>query len=255
MQKHLVMLAVCGALIASAVPASAQFGPAWTDRGYVTLDWAAQADSGDLSGSSVFTKYDEDARLDVTGKGAGGGMIDFSVGARVWRNVSVGLAFNSVSSTNDATLSGSIPHPLFAGQPRTFTQSVRGLKRTEGAIHLQFGYMWVLNEKIDVHIYGGPTFFRVSQDVVDSVEIGEQGSPYTSVVVQPTVAKQKDSPVGGHFGVDGTYQLYTIDKIKLGVGGFFRWAGGTATIKMLEGGDVKSDVGGAQGGVGLRVRF
>ena len=33
-------------------------------------------------------------------------------------------------------------------------------------IHLQFGYMLPLNDKLDVHVYAGPSFFHLSQDVV-----------------------------------------------------------------------------------------
>jgi hypothetical protein len=253
MQKLFVTLVVCGLLAASAGQASAQVGSAWTDRAYFNLNWAGQSGSTDLNGTSTFTLYEEEARLTATSTAEAGPMIDFSVGARVWRNVSVGIAFHRVSSKSDASVDGSIPHPLFFNRPRTFTQTVSDLKRNEHAVHLQFGYMIPLNEKLDILVYGGPSFFSVSQDVISSVNVGE-GPGAATVVAQPVVSRQKDSPVGGHFGADVSYKLYTIQKVKLGVGGFFRVAKASSSFRVLDT-DVDSDVGGAQGGFGLRVRF
>lgn len=254
MQKELVTLMVCGLLVGTAGQASAQVGPEWTDRAYFTLNWAGQSGSTDLNGTSSFPLYDEEARLETSGTAGAGQMIDLSAGARVWRNVSVGLAFNRVASTSDVTLRGSIPHPLIFGRPRDFTQTVPGLERAERAVHLQFGYMWPVNEKLDVHVYAGPSFFRVTQNAVTSVTIDEQPFPHDAVNVQPVASRRSDSPVGGHFGTDVSYKLYTWNRIKIGAGGFLRYAGASSNVRVLDT-DVDSDVGGFQGGIGIRLRY
>ncbi len=258
MRKHFVTLVVCGLIAGSAGRASAQVGSAWAERGYFTLNWAAQTGSTDLDGSTTFPLYEEQARLDTNGSAGAGPMIDLSGGARVWRNVSVGIAFHRVVSKTDVDLEGSIPHPLFFNQPRTFTQSLPGFERHERAVHLQFGYMIPVNEKIDVHVYAGPSFFNISQDVLTSVAIGESGFPFGSIVTQPVIERHKDSPVGGHVGADVSYRLYTLNMFnnmfKLGAGGFVRYAGASTSFEMLET-NIDSDVGGFQAGVGLRVRF
>lgn len=253
MQKHLVTLIVCGLITGAASQAAAQ-GPAWTDRAYFGLNFAGQSGSTDLDGSLTRQRYDEQERISTTGKGEAGPMFDLSGGVRVWRNVSVGLGFQKMSSKSDATVEGAIPHPLFFNRARNFTQSVPSLERSESAVHLQFGYTWVINPKIDVLVYGGPSFFRLSQDVVSGVDIDERGSPFDSVIAQPSVRRQKENPVGGHIGADVTYKLYTFNKMTLGAGGFLRWAGGSTDLTVLDTG-IKSDVGGMQGGFGLRVRY
>ncbi len=254
MRKHFVTLVVSGLIAASASHASAQVGAAWTDRGYATLNWAYEEGSTDLIGSTEFPLYDEVGRFDTNGKANNGPMIDFSGGARVWRNVSVGIAFHRVVSKTDVDLAGSIPHPLFFNRPRTVTQELPGFERHEHAVHLQFGYMIPVNDKLDVHVYAGPSFFNISQDRLVSVAIGESGFPFGSVVTQPVVQRHKDSPTGGHFGADVSYKLWTVNRIKLGAGGFFRIATASTTFEMLDT-DIDSDVGGFQIGLGLRVRF
>lgn len=254
MRKHFVTLVVCGLIAASAGQASAQVGSAWTDRGYATLNLATQTGSTDLNGSTTFPLYEEQARLDTNGSAGNGPMFDFSAGARVWRNVSVGIAFHRVASQSDVELSGSIPHPLFFNRPRTLTQTLPDFERNENAVHLQFGYMIPVNEKLDVHVYAGPSFFRISQDVLADVVIGETGPPFTNVVTQPVVERQQESPVGGHIGADVSYKLYTVGMLKLGAGGFIRYAGASTEFEMLDT-TIDSDVGGFQAGVGLRVRF
>lgn len=254
MQKQFVTLVVCGLVIGVAGQASAQGGAAWTDRGYFNLNWAAESGSTDVNGTSSFTLYEEEARLTTNGTAEAGPMIDFSVGARVWRNISVGIAFHSMSSHSDATIQGSIPHPLFFARPRTFTQTATDLKRAEHAVHLQFGYFIPIGEKVDVQVYAGPSFFSIAQETVSAVTVGERGAPFDTVVAQATVTKQKDSPVGGHFGADVTYKFFTMNRLKIGAGGFFRYAHASTSFRVLDS-EVDSDVGGMQGGFGLRVRF
>jgi hypothetical protein len=255
MRKHFVTLVVCGLIAGSAGQASAQMGTAWTERGYFTLNLAGQTGSTDLEGSKTSTRYEELETLSTTGEAGAGPTFDFSAGARVWRNVSVGIAFHRLASDSDVELSGSIPHPLIFNRPRTLTQTFPDFQRHELAVHLQFGYMIPVNEKIDVHVYAGPSFFSVSQDVLADVAIGEAGAPFTDLVTQPAIERQKESPVGGHFGVDVTYkELYTFNMLKLGVGGFMRYAGASTTYKMLDT-EIDGQVGGFQAGVGLRVRF
>lgn len=254
MRKHFVTLVVCGLIASSASQASAQGASAWADRAYVNVNWAVETGSTDLNGSTEFPLYDETGRFDTNAKAGSGPMIDLAGGARVWRNVTVGIGYHRVASKTDVELTGSVPHPLFFGRPRAVSQSLPSFERTESAVHLSFGYMIPVNEKLDVLVYGGPSFFRVSQDRLVSVAVGESGFPFGSIVTQPVTQRHKDSPTGGHFGADVTYQLKTIGKIKLGAGGFLRFAKASTTFEMLDT-DIDSDVGGFQAGIGLRVRF
>lgn len=254
MRKPFVTLVVCGLVAGSAGQASAQVGSAWSDRAYFNLNWAAEAGSTDLNGSTEFPRYEEIATFDTSAKAGSGPMIDLAVGARVWRNVSVGIGFHRVASQTDVSLTGSAPHPLFFDRPRAVAENLPSFKRHERAIHLSFGYMIPVNEKMDVLVYGGPSFFRVSQDRVASVDFEESGSPSTSVVTQVVTTRHTDNPVGGHIGADVSYKLWTVKMLTLGAGGFLRYAGASTRFEMLDT-DIDSAVGGFQAGLGLRVRF
>lgn len=255
MQRHLVTLVVCGVLAGAATDASAQSGSAWTDRAYFNLNWAVEAGSSDVTGvHEQADSFGEVGRIEATSPADAGSMIDVGAGVRVWRNVSIGLAFHRVGSTSDARVNGTVPHPLFFNRPRTLDTTVPGLRRKEHAVHLQFGYMWPVNDKLDVLVYAGPSFFRLSQDVVTGVTVGETEYPFDTIVSDETVQRQRDSAVGGHIGADVTYKLYTWKGLDFGGGMFLRYAGATAKLRVLDT-EVKSDVGGAQFGLGLRVRY
>lgn len=252
MHRYVVTLVVCG-LLAGSIDAAAQ-GREWTDRGYANLNLGFQPGSGDIEATNEFPIYQETGRVTAIGQVDGGPLFDLSGGVRVWKNVSVGLGYHHLGSDAAAAVSGTVPHPVFTDRPREFATDVRALERSENAVHLSFGYMFVVNDKLDVLVMGGPSFFWLSQEVVSSVAIGESGPPFTSVVTDAQITKQKDSPVGGHIGADVTYKLYERGKITMGGGAFLRYAGASGNVVVVDR-DADADVGGFQFGFGLRTRF
>lgn len=252
MRKHIVTLVVCGCL-AAAIDAAAQ-SREWTERGYANLSLGFQAGSGDIDATQEVSIYQETGRINVNQQIEGGLLFDLSAGVRVWRNVSVGLGYTHLGSDGDAAVSGSWPHPLFTDRFRDFTAEARALERSENALHLSFGYMFPINDKLDVHVMGGPSFFWLSQEVVSEVQVAEAGAPFTSVVVSPQLAKRKENPVGGHIGVDANYRMFERGPMKIGVGGFLRYAAASSDLRVVDT-DADADVGGFQIGVGIRTRF
>ncbi len=250
--RYAVTLVVCG-LLAASTDASAQMRE-WTDRGYANINVGFEGGADTLSAVRDFVVYQEPGRVTVNQDVDSGPFFDFAVGARVWRNISVGIGFHRGSTDGNAVVQGSVPHPVFFGRPRDFTTEVGGLDRTAQAVHLSFGYMFVIDDKLDVLIYGGPSFFRLSQDVVSDIRITEAGAPFTTVVVEPQVVERKDSADGAHIGADVTYKFYERGRLKIGGGAFMRYAGAQAAVRVLDT-DQSSDVGGFQFGFGLRTRF
>lgn len=234
--------------------AAAQVGQPWTDRGYVNLNAGFEATSGDLNDATTFPLYDEDASLSVAQAIDSGALVDLSAGARVWRNVSFGIGFHTGSTHSEASVQGSIPHPVFFNRPRPIALSVGDLKRSERAIHVQFGYMVPLSDRLNVHIMLGPSFFKVKQNVVSAIAVAEQGGAFTAVTVTPTITERSDSPVGFNVGVDLGFQLYETQGVKLGAGILIRYAGASSDIQVLSN-TVDSDLGGLQVGFGGRLRF
>jgi hypothetical protein len=251
--KKAVFFTVCSLVLFAAHEAAAQPLP-WAERVYVNLNVGFQSSSDEFTDQTTRSVYGETATFSTAQSiDAGGSLIDFSAGARVWQNATVGIGYHHTSSSSDATAQGSVPHPLFRNQLRTFTTSVSDLERSESAVHLQFGYMFIVSEKISAHLMLGPSFFKLHQDVISDVSFTE-GAGNTTVSGTTAVAQRDDSPVGFNFGVDVTYQVVQVDRAKIGAGLLLRYAAAKADVLLMQN-TVETDLGGFQFGIGARVRF
>ena len=253
MHRTLRAALMAAVLVGASQPAAAQSAP-WEDRVFAGVSFGIEGGSADISDSRSFPIYGEAATLVSNAGFNADSIVDFSVGARVWRNMGVAIGFHAQSTTGSGDIQGSIPHPIFFDRPRTFTDPIDGIDRDEYATHLQLGWMVPLGDNLDVFVYGGPSFFRISQEVVSDIAVAEQGPPFTSVVVQPTIALRKENATGFNIGADASYMFYTRDRLRLGVGGFLRYTGATADI-ALSNSSISTDLGGIQFAVGARVRF
>ena len=248
-------LATVCVFLASAGTASAQWTlQPWTDRGYFNLNLGFENTSGTLDDNVTFSLYDETGLKTVTQNVDSGSLIDFSVGSRVWRNVSVGIGYHRGSNTSEATATATVPHPLVFLSNRNASAAANDLNRTESAVHLLFGYMFPLNEALSVHVTGGPSFFRLKQDVLGDLSFTETGGTFATVNTAPVVVERSDSVVGINIGLDLTYVFYSSDAYRIGGGFFARYNGGSARLTVI-GNEVDTDVGGLQIGFGARVRF
>src|SRR5262245_16920264 len=141
MHRKASIVVACALLAASARAASAQSVQPWIDRGYLNVNLGFEKGSGTLEDSATFSLYEETGTKNVLANVDSGLIFDFSVGARVYKNASFGIGFHRGSSSDDATVTAAVPHPLIFTQPRNVSVTVSDLDRTERAIHLQFGYM------------------------------------------------------------------------------------------------------------------
>jgi hypothetical protein len=250
--KKALSFAVCSLVMLVAREAPAQPLP-WTDRGYFNLNVGFESASDDLADDASRPTYDEAMTFSTAQSVDSGAFFDFSAGARVWRNISVGIGYHQGSTDSDATFQGSVPHPLLFNRPRTFAGTVAGLERSERAIHLQLGYMIIVAERVTAHLMLGPSFFKLRQNVVADVTFTENAG-FTSVNATAAVAERVDSPVGFNIGVDMAYQIAEVNRVKLGAGLLLRYAAAKADIQLLDD-TVDSDVGGFHVGLGARIRF
>ena len=245
---------IAAMLIGVNLPAYAQTITPWEDRVFANLNFGFDVGSEEISRSSTFVVYDETGSVETTGEFGSFGIFDFAVGARVINNFAIGIGFHTGGTTGDGSYTASVPHPLFHDRPRTVTGTFDDADRDERATHLMFGYMLPINEKIDVLVYAGPSFYHVSQEMVTNVTFTEVGPPFTNINVLPAIEKAGKNATGYNFGVDGTYFVYTKDRYRVGVGGFLRFSGASADLSF-SGGTVETDLGGTQFGFGGRVRF
>ena len=248
-----VLLLVCGVFAGTARQASAQ-GATWADRGYINVGWGVESGSSAMTDTRTSTIYEETATVTSSSEFTSGSLFDVGVGLRIWRNLVVGAAYHQEQNDTEGQLTGSIPSPVFFNRPRTLAEGVAGLERKEKATHLQIGWVVPIGAKFDVMVFGGPSFFRMEQDVVSDVRIGEQGGAFTAVVANPTVTTRKQSQTGYNVGADATYIVWQNDSIRVGAGGFVRFTKADMNIDMLNSSQ-PTEAGGVQFGFGARLRF
>jgi len=234
---------LCLAISAFGAP-QAQAQMTWTDKGFFNLSGGAQVGSHTVATTSTFDIYDEQARVDTSQKIKGAGFFDVNAGYKVWRNLAIGLGYSFTSSSADATISASVPDPVFFDRPRSTSGSAGGLKHTESVVHVIATWMVPVTDKIDVAVSAGPSVFAVKQDLVSALTIGEPGPTISGT----TITKASKTGPGANFGVDVTYM---INK-RFGAGALARYTWGSVE---LPGATKKLTVGGFQVGAGARVRF
>ncbi len=256
MQRTMQALLVGGLLLGLTHVAAAQSAVSrpWEDRVFAGINFGIQAASSDITESSTFIVYDEEAVLTTNASFGSSGFFDITLGVRAWRNFGVAMGYHTTSTSDSAEVQGSIPHPLFFDRPRTFTETVSGLDRREYAYHVMFGWMIPTRDTVDVFVHFGPSFFRLNQDVIAGVDVTEAGPPFTDVIVDSRVERRGKSMTGFNIGADASYFMVTTDRYRLGIGGFFRYTGASGDIRLANE-DASVDVGGAQFGFGGRVRF
>jgi hypothetical protein len=244
-------MAVVTGVVFGAHGASAQ-----TDetRFMLSLNGAFEPGDETFADESVFNLYDEAGRLTVSGRSSTGALLDMGVAARVTGRFTLGLSAHRGASSDDATVTGQAPHPLFFSRPRSFDVVVPETKRIEQALHFSGGMLIALGEKLDVHIYGGPTQFRFSQQVVGDVLIREANAANTAVAVTPTVVARKRNVWGGHVAADFSYPVFQIGNGLFRLGAFVRYAQASSEFQVVTR-TVTTKVGALQYGGGLRVRF
>jgi len=246
----LTFLVIC--LIAGASRDAAAQTRAWDDRVYLNVGFGVESGSSALTDSKTFTIYDETATVAASSDYTSGSLFDVGIGFRVWRNMSVGVAYHQEQNTAEFDVTGSAPHPIFFNQPRNFSVKAGGTEfRKEKATHLQVGWMIPFNDKLDVLVFGGPSWFRLEQPVVSGVEILDRASLFSQIT---TVEIRKKSPIGFNVGADASYILWSNDSVRVGAGGFVRYARAKTNVLLLST-EQDTDVGGLQIGFGARLRF
>ena len=252
MHKTTRIVAWCVALLfAGTSVAQAQMLP-WEDKGYVTFSFGVQTGSQTFTETAAPVIYGENALITVPHAVNGGGLIDFSGGVRVWKNLAIGLGFSTMSSTEAPTLTAQIPNPLIFNSPRSASASTGDLEHKETAIHLQFLWMLPITNEFELAFIFGPTFFNITQDLVGNLGISEGAPPFGTVTITSVeTLTQSKRATGYALGLDGTY-LFTP---RLGAGGFMRFTGASTDMETAGGGTVTVSAGNFEIGVGARVRF
>lgn len=237
---------------APAAKSTAKASPAgsnrWRDRGYISGNVGWQASSTTFSDTRTLPVFTGDAELrhmTTNYEVKAGPMFDIGAGIRLVKNLGVAVSVTRFSLSNDIAIDATIPHPFVFNTQRPVTGTTPGT-REELAIHLDAVYV-IPGKKLQVAIFGGPTFFNARQTVVSDFNYNDV-YPFDNPPTFTTgvSAEESKSVTGFNVGADIGYFFNNI----FGVGGVVRFSRGTFASSI---GDL--DLGGPQFSAGVRIRL
>ncbi len=228
---------------------SAQTAPA--PRGFVVVNGAYQLTSNDFSDSTVKRENAEDGRFDTQYAVGSGVAFDVAAGGVVWRRLGVGVGVSRFSVVTPASLSATVPHPFFFNQPRSVNGEATELKREEMAIHVQVRGVLPVGDRLQVMVFGGPSFFQVTQGVITDFSYTDSYPYDTATFSAATTTDASVSKLGFHVGGDVAF-FFTK---QVGIGATVQFAGASVLLPTGDGATQSVKVGGGRAGGGLRFRF
>jgi opacity protein-like surface antigen len=218
----------------------------------ISANVGIQVGDNDLSRQTSFPLYDETATVDINQTINNGAFFEFGGAYKLRPDFGVGLTYGFLSNSGEGNISGSLPHPLFFDQPRTFSQDVSDLKHSEQALHFQAIYFMPFTDKVDFSFSGGPSLFNVKQGLIRGVAFTDVPPSFNSVRIDSVdVVELKDSGWGFHLGADMTYAVTP----NIGVAGLVRYTHGNVEFNVTDTQTADVSAGGFQLGVGVRYRF
>ena len=149
MNKSVVLfLIVCGVFAGTARQASAQ-GATWADRGYINVGWGVESGSSAMSDTRTSTIYEETATVTSSSTFTSGSLFDVGVGLRIWRNLTVGVAYHQEQNDTEGTADRIDSEPgVLQPSAHARPSAVAGLDRKEKATHLQIGWVMPFGEQV-----------------------------------------------------------------------------------------------------------
>lgn len=232
------------------VPAFAQ-GPALPFRMFVAFDGSYQATSSEFQDAGTFAANAEEGRFNTDYAVTRGPGLDVTAGAVVNRRMAVAVSASRFVQSTPATVSGSVPHPLYFDRARSLAAQVGQLQREELGVHLQARGIVASGRRAEFGVFGGPSMFRVSQQMVTGFGYGE-AYPYDEVTFRSAeTTKAAAMRLGFNVGTDVTMFLTR----QLGIGAAVQFARGSVNLPSAGGDEQRVTVGGVRAGGGIRVRF
>ena len=224
---------------------------AQTTRGFVAINGGLQSGSKGFSQDSLVNSPlfgPEDGTLTARHPGGNATVFDVAAGARLWRQLGVGVGVSRLSRSETVGLSGQLPHPFRFDRPRAVDGTEAGVAREETAIHVHARWGIPVSQSVEVALFGGPTFFSVSQAFVTGIDF-DQAYPYDTATLTGAMTRTQDGSTIG-FNVGADVSVYFSRWV--GVGGLIRFSRSEVDL-----GDRSTTiaVGGLHTAAGLRLRF
>jgi hypothetical protein len=164
--------------------------------------------------------------------------------------LSIGAAFEALSTTPTETFQASLPHPLYFNSDRTLEGGPESLSYKENAVHFLVGYTRTAGRLV-VAISGGPSYYRTETEIIDTFTFSES-YPFDEVNLG-SVQSTTFSANGVGFNLRGWLGFRIVERIAVGADlGFGR---GKPKFTTSSGDEVEVSAGGARLGVGIRFLF
>lgn len=128
---------------------------------------------------------------------------DIGIGREFGRRLVVSGALVRLSGPGTASITASIPHPFFYGQPRALSGESTA-ERVETAVHLQLGRVVHRGRRVNVTLGAGPTYFVVRQDLLTALKYDET-YPFDTVTFTGATFDRRTSKA---FGVNGAVDIF-----------------------------------------------
>ena len=122
------------------------------------------------------------------------------------------------------------------------------ISREETAVHLHARWTVPVGEAVEIALFGGPTFFRASQELLTAVDFSQEYPYDTATLGLATTREYDGSTVGFNVGAD----IAVYFSKWVGVGGLIRFS--RADLDLSDGSTTVT-VGGLHTAGGLRLRF
>lgn len=171
--------------------------------------------------------------------------------------VGVGVHFDPVKYEYPVGLAVSVPHPLIFNRLASDADATSGtLERKDLGVDIFVTFIPRTPDAWRIRLFGGPTYFKVTQEMVEVIRYSQVFNAFGANVVDITTHTDKtveDSAWGFNVGADLSYFFSKY----VGVGGVVRFNQGTVKIasEPLTGQPTELEAGHTTVGGGLRLRF
>ena len=243
------LITICLSLAGSARFANAQ--SIWTDRTRISINAGAQATSSTFTATQNVPVYQQTATLTSAYEVPSGAFFDADVILRVSGGLGVDVGASSFTSSEAATITGTIPHPTVFGRLRPISGTTSPLERHEIGGHIDAAYLASAG-RLDVAVAGGLAFFTVNQDLAADVGYAESPTFDRVTFTGATVSNAMATAIGLDAGIDVGFKLSK----NVGVGAILRYSRASLTFPLVNtASGAHADAGGAHAGAGLRLYF
>jgi hypothetical protein len=180
-----------------------------------------------------------------------------SGGYQFGSGVGFGVFWNRARYEYTTGLHLEVPHPLrFNAYGSDTDVTAETQTRKDNAVDLSLTFSPRTPQAWQVRLFGGPTYFSVSQDMVSDIHGTQDYGVFTSLNIITITTYDAETVTGSGWGYHVGGDVAYFFSRHVGVGGVLRFNGGSVTVREpLSETSVKLKMGGPMFGAGVRFRF